>query len=240
MDTGAFDRLARLLGASGDRRSVLGALLGAALIAPVPATVVARTKRQGRRTRRGKSTGSRSEAVAAAGRTKDVMHCESPGGLDLNDFYGVSDQIVAAFCPLLNSGQRWRPANRWDTAPTFDAYDDFPDGFAPVGDTPQEDFIAKFQAVKYVIDPGTRREKTVVFPKDASLFVLQGDDGDVTSPITLGALGPLPVGEHAVDVYWHMSAKHCDGLGDELDVNCLAAGEFFYARWEFEATAGHR
>ena len=240
MDTGAFDRFVRLLGAPGPRRRVFGALLGTALIAPVSDAADAKSKHRGPRTRRGKATKAHSRGVASQGRAHAVVHCESPGGLDLNAFYGISEQIVATFCPPLKSGQRWRPTSRWDTAPSFDAYDDFPDGFEPVGDTPQEDFIAKFQAVKYVVDPGTPREKTVVFPKDASLFVLQGDDGDVTSPITLGALGPLAVGDHAVDVFWRMSAKHCDGLGDVLDVNCLAAGEFFYAKWEFEAMAGHR
>jgi hypothetical protein len=214
-------------------------LLGTALLGTAGRGVTARKEQQRRNKSRRKHARSQVTDAVASGQNSNVPHCISPFGLDLNAFYGVTEQVAATFCPPGHAGRPWRPASRWETAPNFDAYDELPDGFEPVSAIPQEDFIAKFQAVTYVIDPGTRQEKTVVFPKSASLFTQQLDDFDVTSPITLGVVKPLSVGDHAVDISWQLSAMHCDGFGTEMDVNCLAAGDFFYGRWQFTVMPGH-
>ena len=41
----------------------------------------------------------------------EAPHCI--GGTDLNELYGISDQIVAPFCPVANAGQRWIATSRW-------------------------------------------------------------------------------------------------------------------------------
>jgi hypothetical protein len=128
------------------------------------------------------------------------------------------------------------------------SFDAVPEDFEPAGDTPLEDFLAKFMAVKFVIDPGTKHEKTVVFPNDGNLFTgpasLFGDappGWTVASPVTLGALKPLPVGKHAVRVLWRLSAMHCDGIADVVDENCLPGGEEFVYSFvpAFEVVPGH-
>jgi len=45
-----------------------------------------------------------------------------------------------------------------------------PDGFAPAGATPLEDFVAKFTGVKYVVDPGSSRERTYAFTNADDLW----------------------------------------------------------------------
>jgi hypothetical protein len=242
MDTGAFDRLARLFGALGTRRAALGVLLGATLLVPALERADGKKlQRRGKRKRRGRrsSVAKNPEAAPVQAQKQEEPQCVSPFGLNLNEFYNVSEPIASSFCPPIDSERQWRVASRWDTAPTFEVYDDdLPDGLVLEGDTPQEDFIAKFQSVKYVIDAGSKRERSVVFPKIGNLFQGEQDGLDVTSPITLGVLEPLAVGKYTVDVIWRLSAMHCDGLGEELGVNCLAAGEFFYTTWEFKVKPG--
>src|SRR5262249_5405748 len=125
-------------------------------------------------------------SVANAGNKEN--HCISPRGLDQNEFFGISAQIVIDYCPKVGAGEQWIPAQLWFMNGTFEQV---PEGLMPDGDTPLEDFIAKFSAVKYVIDPGTKQEKTVAFPNDGNLFTgtLFGDV--VVSPITFGTLKPL-------------------------------------------------
>jgi hypothetical protein len=239
MGSTSFDALACRFAIPGTRRAALGMVLGTALLGTAGRSVTARKDRQRRNKGRRKNAGRQRADRTALGPNGSIPHCISPSGLDLNAFYGVTEQVAATFCPAIRTGRPWRPASRWDSAVNYDAYDELPIGFEPVAARPQEDFIAKFQAVTYVIDPGTRQEKTVTFPKSASLFMVQQDDLDVTSPITLGVLQPLSVGDHAVDVHWQLSAMHCDGFGDTIGENCLAAGDYLYGRWDFRVMPGH-
>jgi hypothetical protein len=120
------------------------------------------------------------------------------------------------------------------------------EGFVPAGDTPVEDFIAKFTALKLVIDAGTRQEKTVVFPNDgnvftgpATLFPGNPEEWALVIPITLGTVQPLPVGDHVVDVYWIFGDVHCDGVAANIVENCFPEGETLYVTVAFEVTPGH-
>jgi hypothetical protein len=63
-------------------------------------------------------------------------------------------------------------------------------GFAPAGATPVEDFVAKFEAVKYVVDPATEKVKTDVFTNGQDLRIVSGAL-IVANPLTLGSLRPL-------------------------------------------------
>jgi len=165
-----------------------------------------------------------------------VTPCITPSGIDLNERYGVSEAIVAPFCTEVASGRRWRVSTPWSMRPTFDAV---PDGFEPAAETPVEDFIAKFIGVKYVVDPGTSREKTYAFGNVDDLSIFDGGVVVGANPITLGTLKPSSVGDHVVDSYLMFSAMHCDGLAASLEENCLPAGEVYYSSVPFTVTPGH-
>lgn len=243
MNTDAFDRFIRLLGRSGTRRSALGVLLGTALVG-TPFSAVAKNKSKGKGRRAGRSN----RGASSQAKTKPGNHCIHPTELvDLNEIYGISHQIVTRFCTEVGSGEKWiTPGAPWIMN---DSFEFVPDEFEPAAGatTPLEDFIAKFVQVKFVIDPGAKHEKTVVFPNNGEFFTGPGnlfpdipENWDVVSPITLGTLKPLPVGEHAVRVFWTLSAMHCDGIGDSIDDNCLPEGEFVYTFVPaFEVVPGH-
>jgi hypothetical protein len=155
---------------------------------------------------------------------KPPAHCVTPSGIDLNVVDGVSDWIVAPFCTEIAAGHRWTVTNAWFMSPTFDVV---PPGFVPAGATPAEDYVAKFEAVKYVVDPGSTKEKSFVFTNVEDLTIRPGGPFIVADPITLGSLSPLNPGTHVVDAYIVMSALHCDGLGDSVADNCLQGVTLF-------------
>jgi hypothetical protein len=232
MITDSVARLASLVGTTETRRSTLGALLGIALLGSQVGIARARPQPDGRGRSRGKHRG----LARGKGKPKAGNHCITPAGRDLNEFYGITAQIVAPFCNQVGSGERWVNAIGWTMAHAFDVV---PTGFASAWATPLEDFVAKFAAVKYVIDPGTRRERTVVLRNGDDLFVGEDEGLVLVSAGTLGTVHPLPVGEHTADVYWVFNETHCDGLGDVFEENCFPAGETLNVGLAFEVTPGH-
>ena len=175
-------------------------------------------------------------ASGSSAEPKTVKHCITPTDIDLNERYGVSDAIVAPFCAEVNSGRRWTVSNAWFMNVI---YGPAPPGFVPEGETPLDDFLAKFIGVKYVVDPGTKKEKTYVFGNDDDLGIVIGDEAVAANPVTLGALKPLSVGDHVVDSYLLFSAMHCDGVGAVVEENCLPAGETLFSSVAFTVTPGH-
>jgi len=165
-------------------------------------------------------------------------HCIHPDGTDLNVLYGISKQIVTRFCNQVDSGEHWTTAGpAWFMSTSFEAV---PVGFVPAGATPLEDFLAKFIAVKYVIDPGTRQEQTYVYPTGDKLWIGTIAGFPAVWPGTLSKLMPLSIGEHVVEVYWVFSAMHCDGTAAVITENCLGPGEILYAAARFEVTPGNQ
>ena len=165
---------------------------------------------------------------------KPPAHCVTPSGVDLNEVNGVSDAIVAPYCTEIAAGHRWTVTTEWLMNSRFD---NVPPGFVPAGATPAEDFVAKFEAVKYVVDPGPK-EKTYVFTNVEDLAIrgpLPPEGFFVANPITLGSMSPLKPGTHVVDSYIVMSALHCDGLGDSVADNCLQ-GVTLFSSIEFTVT----
>jgi hypothetical protein len=164
-------------------------------------------------------------------------HCIAPNGTDLNVLYGISKQIVTPFCNQVDSGEQWTTAGAlWFMSTSFEAV---PDGFVPAGATPLEDFLAKFVAIKYVVDPGTLQEQTYVYPTGDRLWIGTVEPGfPAVWPGTLSKLMPLSVGEHFVQVYWVFSAMHCDGFAAVIQENCLGPGEVAYAAPRFNVTPG--
>ena len=161
-------------------------------------------------------------------------HCITAGGDDLNQFYGVSETIVATFCAQLRTGEHWTTTSRWFMATSFEQV---PPGFVPAGATPLDDFRAKFVAVRYVIDSGTRQERTYVFPNTDELWTGVVDGLPTVNPLTLGTLHPLSEGQHVIDRYWRFSGLHCDGLAANIDENCLPAGDSFFGRVTFDVVS---
>jgi len=106
-------------------------------------------------------------------------------------------------------------------------------------DSPLEDFIAKFIGVKYVVDPGTSKEKTYVFGNDDDLGIFNDGITVAANSVSLGTLKPLSVGDHVVDSYLLFSAMHCDGIDSVVEENCLPAGETWYSSVQFTVTPGH-
>ena len=175
-------------------------------------------------------------ASSSSAGPKPVPHCITPTAVDVNERYGVLEAIVAPFCTTLGSGRYWTVSNGWFMSPTFVAV---PDGFAAAGATPLEDFIAKFIGVKYVVDPGTSKEKTYVFGNDDDLGIFNDGITVAANSVSLGTLKPLSVGDHVVDSYLLFSAMHCDGLVANVNENCLPAGETFFGSVQFTVTPGH-
>jgi hypothetical protein len=236
MDSDTLDRLSRLFGVPGTRRAALGALLGTAVPGTTLGSAAAKSNRNGKSKARGKR--KRTSGARAAAKNKPGNHCISPSGADLNQVFGVSAQIVATFCTEVGAGEQWTVAEQiWAVAQTFE---EVPAEFEPAGETPLADFLAKFEAVKYVIDPGTKHERTVVVSTGDALFVNDVDEElDVVSPTPLGTLKPLPVGQHVVEAYWVFRGMHCDGLGPDPALQCFPVGETLFHTVEFEVTPGH-
>lgn len=250
MNTDTFDRLTRLFDRGATRRAAFAALLGATVLGAAFSSTAAKReslgygKTKSKNARRSKSNGNRHRRVNAQAKNKPGNHCISPSGTDLNLALGISAQIVAPTPPFLSgcdkvgSGEQWTVAGQvWTMAQTFE---EVPGGFVPAGDTPLADFLAKFEAVKYVIDRGTKQEKTVAFPNSNALVLADPDEGlDIVTATTLGTLKPLPVGKHVVESYWVFRAMHCDGIVANVDENCLPAGETLFIRVRFEVVPGH-
>ena len=163
-------------------------------------------------------------------------HCIAPNGIDLNVFFGITKQIVTGFCNHVDSGEQWTTAGAfWLMSTSFEAV---PEEFVPAGSTPLEDFLAKFVAIKYVVDPGTRQEQTYVYPTGDKLWIGTVAGFPTVWPGTLSKLPPLSIGEHVVVAYWVFSAMHRDGLGTVIDENCLRPGEVEYVAVSFEVAPG--
>jgi hypothetical protein len=247
MDRTAFDRISKSFARIATRRSALGMLLGTTLLSTTLGAAAA-TGGKHRRTnkRRGKKSGKGEGQVRAHAKSKLGNHCLTPSGLDLNEFLGIAEEVVASFCPEVDSGERWTTSGPWFVNGHFAAV---PEEFVPAGETPVEDFQAKFTALKLVIDPGSPQERAVVFPNTGDVFAGPGnaifpdapEEVLVLIPASLGTVQPLPVGNHVVHGYWIFSAMHCDGFGTDTTPggNCFPSGATRLLQLPFKVVPGH-
>jgi len=175
------------------------------------------------------SLGSTSAVVAARPASE---HCISPGGDDLNEIFATSDALVAPFCREIRTGEPWRAVLRVNMAGEADRV--FPDGYVPLESDLDADLLAKLQAVTYVVDAGTRRERTYVVPAE-DLVIRTGDVPDGTRFVGWISTRrhPLPPGDHTVDQYVTLSSDFWDGLALDPALNLVPAGRSFAASFEF-------
>ncbi|HVE91496.1 MAG TPA: hypothetical protein VNE62_04210 [Actinomycetota bacterium] len=167
---------------------------------------------------------------SAAARTSGE-HCFTPGGADLNQLHGTDARIVAPFCREVLAGERWIPAAAWVANSHYEV---LPAGYVPAAPYPIEDFNAKFVRARYVIDRGSRQERSWTFL--ASEVVREGltyPGTDLPMSALIAVLRPLPVGRHSADIFVTMSADHWDGFGDDPAVDLVRAGETHWASVSF-------
>ena len=179
-----------------------------------------------------------SASTTASASSPRTEHCVAPNGVDMNAYLDLSAAIVAPFCPEIKAGAWWVRARFYASATTWEQ---MPEGYVPAGSTPREDFVAKFLAVRYVVDEGTPDEFTVEFANGPRLWT--GDhatDPDIAlaTPMTLGAIRPLSVGPHTVRDVWIMSDMQCDGWSAVVEESCIpGAGPYDLGTISFEVVA---
>jgi len=169
-------------------------------------------------------------ASAGVGPAHSEHHCVSPTGHDLNDIHDTPYQIATEFCPVV-VGEPWALTSLWITATDHSR---IPPGYVPSQPTPIEDFVAKVAGVRYVIDAGTRQERT--YTRTAAEVLQPRDLPDIGLP-TMGIFSlfrPLSVGSHTVDMFVTMSADHWDGIDLDPGGNLLPAGEIHWLARSFE------
>lgn len=159
-------------------------------------------------------------------------HCVTSEGVDANEIFGVSEQLLAQGtaldCGPVSAGEFYTPIGGalWFVNTSFEAV---PAGYTPAAPTPVEDFLAKAKSLTYVIDSGTPHEKTyryrvqdiVAVHAESELLPVSGAEFPMV--VFLAKLPPLPPGDHTYQAIIEMSARHCDGLGTSSG-NCLEAG----------------
>lgn len=169
------------------------------------------------------------QSGAAAARRE--RHCFHPSGADMNEVHDTNHRIITDFCAVALPGERWIPVATWATNTTHEV---IPEGYTPSRETPIEDFNAKLVGARYVIDAGTRHERTYSFSASQILqtgLTVPGSDFPMSAFIAV--LHPLRPGAHTVDIFLTISADHWDGFGVDPSANLFPAGEIHCSRVEF-------
>ena len=172
---------------------------------------------------------------------RDSNQCVNSFGVDLNELFGISDQIVRSGCQEVSAGEHWIRAVGWITSGSDPVY---PPGYEPLRPTPSEDFLAKLVAVKVVVDRGTRRQRTHTFaPSEVvrtDITAEQFNPGAWPPGSALVSLlprmAPVRVGDHTQELIAVLSADHCDGLSTDLANSCIPAGDDSFGAGPFTVT----
>lgn len=173
--------------------------------------------------------------TASAAESPRVQHCVSPSsGLDIQNFLGIKASVVNGLCPPVLAGSPWVPGLSFYFAKTWEQW---PQGYVRAGATPREDFLTKFVGIRDVVDAGTPSKFTVDFTDVSRLRLYEFDGYDQASTLTLGAIRPLSVGRHTVDVSILMRDVACDGTSSVVELSCLPAGEMAAYSYTFDVVA---
>ena len=160
----------------------------------------------------------------------DANHCVNLFGVDLNELFGISDQIRSFSCREVTAGEHWVANVNWITG--FATGTVYPAGYVASRAAPLDDFMAKLVAVEVVIDVGTSQKRTYVFnPAEVvrtdinAAQEFPGLWGPNPMAAILPRLDPLSVGQHTAQVLVLLTAQHCDGLTTNVASSCLQAGD---------------
>ncbi len=204
------------------RQMAFGACVAAALLATASLTTGAAWGAAGG------LPGTGDQSFNPAGNTGD-NHCISPEGVDANELLGISEQLFTpGFCDVVQAGEFyvffnavWYMNTAWEATPA---------DYTPSAPTPLADFTSKVRSMTFVVDPGTRHERSYRFRAQSIMdvrtihdfFPETGEDWPIA--FFLAKLPPLRPGDHRIGAIIDMSARHCDGLGTDPATNCLGAG----------------
>jgi hypothetical protein len=219
---GMLDRRRRKTRPRRRSRMTLGACVVAVLLATASVTAGAAWAATGGLPGTGDTT------FNPAGNSED-NHCISPEGVDANELLGISEQLVEpSFCDVVQAGEFyvffnavWYMNTFWEAAPA---------DYTPSAPTPLEDFTSKVRSMTYVVDPGTKHERSYRFAAQDIMDVRTVHDffpetgPDWPIAFFLAKLPPLPPDDHRIGAVIDMSARHCDGLGTDPSAHCLGAG----------------
>lgn len=147
-------------------------------------------------------------------------------GVNINQLLGIGERVIGPPpCREALAGERWvRVGPSWQTAGTSERKV-YPRGYVPQDPDPIDDFNAKFQGARYVLDRGTAQERTFVYGREVLRTGFVGADGRPFSIPASPPFEPLSIGGHTVVTFLRFSAEHCDGLGRNREQNCVPAGE---------------
>ena len=106
-----------------------------------------------------------------------------------------------------------------------------------------DDVLAK-TSIKMVTDGGTRQERTYTFsPSDEDAFHtdvtihdINPANPDLPGFIIIPRMAPLSRGHHTAQLFWVLTAEHCDGLSADEAESCLPTGEHPLALRQFDVT----
>ena len=170
------------------------------------------------------------------GHNEGAHHCVNSFGVDYNELFGMDEQFRTFECRDVSAGEPWVPFPYWVTDDAVDSV--YPVGYVPLHPAPMDDFMAKLESVKVVLDGGTKAERVLVF--DPSDIVRTDINAEQVHPGAWGfpypmasilpVMPPVGVGEHTFQPIIVLSAPHCDGLGTDPELQCLPAGELSYGR----------
>jgi hypothetical protein len=167
--------------------------------------------------------------VSAAPPTRENNCAHPVTGVNLNELFGVPEQLVYA-CGGPTVGEYWRPFVGYIGAEASDAV--YPPGYVPLHASPVDDVLAKTSSIQVVTDGGTRLEQTYSFsPTDEDAFhydltihEINPAFPDLPGFIVIPRMAPLSRGHHTVQLFWVLTAQHCDGISTEEAESCLPAG----------------
>jgi hypothetical protein len=173
---------------------------------------------------------------SAAAKWGSSEPCVEPNGMTLKQQYGYSVAIVTPACTQVNVGERWAPSAPW----VMDArFEQMPSGFTTDFATPVDDLRGKLKSIDVVVDPGTGYQTNRSYPADNKIWAGSLPDAaglPAVDSSNLGALDPLPLGQHSVAVYWNLTGQHCDGFPQS---NCLPAGRTLVKQISFTVVDPH-
>jgi len=179
-------------------------------------------------------------------------HCDlSDIGIprDLNEELGYPGKILHPYCVnglSMKAGTFYTPlTDPWYTNASDSGVPiEYPDDYTPSKAEPMDDFLSKL-VINYIVDEGTRQEKTYTFDAVGNTIInpwyliYVGDNPLFRHVWVLGTLHPESVGTHAVHILLSMTARHCDGLGIVESDNCIEPGVFYDVIRTFEVTSAN-